>query len=390
MAKDWDSARGGMRQWVDWLAERLAECWRVLKPGGHILVWALPRTSHWTGLAIEQAGFDIRDRIAHLFGTGFPKGGMASKAIDKRMGTQSTVVGENPNHRPVSGVAYEGVYQGGNTGAQHLTAPTSPEAQQWDGWANALKPACEDWWLARKPFKGSLVQNVLDNGVGLLHVDACRVGDFVNTTPSGVDRYNKMLAEQGYRPGAYQKGAPAPAGEKRGRWPAHLVLSHHPECKEAGTKVEKGHKGYPNGPGGKSVHWSENSKRSSECRTGAWEGIPDRDVVAWDCHDDCPVRLLDQQNSECSRFFYCAKPSKAERNAGLSDTQNNHPTVKSVALMSWLVRLVTPPDGIVLDPFCGSGSTGVAALKEGFRFVGIEQNADYVEIAKQRLANAVF
>lgn len=351
MNKEWDSARGGRDAWVAWLAERLAQCYRVLKPGGHILVWAIPRTSHWTGLAIEDAGFEIRDRVSHLFGTGFPKGGKISKAIDKKLGVEPTIIGDNPNHRPVSGVEYEGIYQGGNTGSKHLTAPTSLEAKQWAGWALALKPACEDWWLARKPFKGALVNNVLKNGVGCLNVDACRIGD---------------------------------------RWPAHVVLSHHPDCKVVGTKIEKGHKGYPNGPGGKSVHWYEGSKRSDECRTEPWEGIPDREVPAYDCHPDCPVGQLDEASAGegASRFFYCAKPTKKERNDGVKKGSNNHPTVKAVELMRWLIRLITPPGGLVLDPFTGSGTTGVASVQEGFRFLGVEENADYMRIAQQRIQAA--
>jgi hypothetical protein len=489
MGKDWDSDRGGMEAWVEWLAERLRECRRVMKPGAHMLVWALPRTSHWTGLAIERAGFEIRDRVSHLFGTGFPKGGMISKSIDKKLGAEPTVVGENPNHRPESGVEYEGIYQGGNTGSKHLTAPTSPEAKQWEGWGSALKPACEDWWLARKPFKGPLVKNVLDNGVGCLNIDACRIGyqsdsDKANAKPQGRATSRKAPGDGGL--GAGVRDTPRDEFQpsvQKGRWPAHVVLSHHPECKLAGMKVEKGHKGYPNGPGGKSVHWYPGSKRSDECRTEAWEGIPDREVPAFDCHEDCPVRQLDEQSGitksgamkrevgayegesvtgflrgdsgphnqhgdeggasrffttchpDCpvrqldeqsgelysasaayytrsghnawpgeteenaptgldakggaSRFYYCAKPGKKERSAGLPEgVVNKHPTVKSVELMRWLVRLVTPPNGIVLDPFMGSGSTGVACAEEGFRFVGIELEEDSTEIARARIAHA--
>jgi site-specific DNA-methyltransferase (adenine-specific) len=200
-----------------------------------------------------------------------------------------------------------------------------------------------------------------------------------------------------------------------------VVFSHSPDCQPNGTKVEKGHKGYPKGPGGKSVHWGEGTKRSDECRTEAWEGIPDQEVVAWECVEECAVLTLDTQtgvltsgavtsssagsnfgygggasgykgdhpasSGGASRFFYCAKPAQKEKNAGL-DNKNPHPTVKSVKLMRWLIRLITPPGGVVLDPFCGSGSTGIACIEEGFDFIGIEQSEEYATVAAGRIEYA--
>jgi site-specific DNA-methyltransferase (adenine-specific) len=495
MGKDWDKNKGGRDEWIAWLTERLEEAYRVLKPGAHILVWSLPRTSHWTGTAIEDAGFDIRDRLGHFFGTGFPKSANISKQIDKAAGAKRKVVGKNPNHRAESGVNYEGTYAGGNTGAKDITAAETDAAKRWEGWATALKPACEDWWLARKPFKGAAYKNVLKHGTGALNIDSARIG-------MGGQSGGAKMSSSGHTLnafGGYEGGGRQYATE--GRWPAHIAFSHNHDCKPDGIKVEKGHKGYPKGPGGKSVHWSPDSKRSDECRTEAWTGHADKEVQAWACTEGCPVAELDAQsgvltsgerkaetpNGEigyhkggsqtangthyksdaggasrffytshpgctegcpvaeldaqslaggthsaghsrsgsaspqdqtsegavfsknnagsitnnrgtermhrfgdvggASRFFYCAKPAKKEKNAGL-DEPNPHPTVKSAKLMSWLINLITPPGGTVLDPFTGSGSTGVACATDGFEFIGIEQSEEYAEIAEKRIEYA--
>lgn len=488
MGKGWDSARGGLEPWVEWLAERLRECYRVLKPGGYMLVWAYPRTSHWTGLAIHYAGFEIRDRVSHLFGTGFPKGGMVSKSIDKKLGFKPTVVGENPNHRPVSGVEYEGVYAGGNTGSKHLTTPTSPEAKLWDGWASNLKPACEDWWLARKPFKGTLVANVLEQGTGALNVDACRV-------PTA-DKLERKLGKTTESASGWKSvNRSEIAGKDGGRWPANVVLSHHPLCgveccsecpigilnEQSGVTKSGAMKRTVGAYEGESVTGFLRGDSGPHNQHGD-EGGAARFFTTMECHPDCPIRQLDEQSGvltsgerkagtlngeigyhkggsqpaneqhyeadsggasrfyhkchpDCavrqldeqsgelysasaayytrggknswpgeteenlptgldakggaSRFYYCAKPGKKERNAGLSEGEvNKHPTVKSVELMKWLIRLVTPPNGIVLDPFMGSGTTGVACMEEGFRFVGIELEEDSSRVAQARIARA--
>lgn len=344
---------------IEWLTARLLECFRVLKPGGYALVWALPRTSHWTATALENAGFEIRDRVSHFFGTGFPKGGMISKAIDKKLGVEPTVVGENPNHRPVSGVEYEGIYQGGNTGSKHLTVPTSPEAKQWEGWGSALKPACEDWWLARKPFKGTLVENVLKLGTGALNIDACRI-------PTA-DKLERKLGKSTESDSGWKSTNRSEiAGKDGGRWPAHVVLDE-----EAAALLDT---------------QSGITKSGAMKRTvGAYEG----ESVTGMLRGDSGPHNQHGDEGGASRFFYCAKPSKRERNEGLPEGMaNKHPTVKSVELMRWLVRLITPPDGIVLDPFMGSGSTGVACMEEGFRFVGIELEKNSADIAHARIAHA--
>lgn len=311
MGKAWDSNKGGRDNWVAWLGEALGPAFRALKPGAHGLVWALPKTSHWTAYALELAGFEVRDRVSHLFGTGFPKSLNVSKEIDRVLGTSRPVLGANPNHRAISGVEYEGVYAGGNTGAAEITGPGSPDAAKWSGFGTALKPACEDWWLVRKPLSDTVARNVLAHGTGALNVDGCRIGTAGGTRFAGKRGDDFFGMGNGYEPKVETIDA--------GRWPAHLML------------------------------------------------------------DESAAASL----GEPARFFYVAKPSKKERNAGVAN--NNHPTVKSIALMRWLIRLITPPGGLVLDPFCGSGSTGVAALAEGFRFIGVEQSAEYTEIARGRL-----
>jgi site-specific DNA-methyltransferase (adenine-specific) len=323
MGKKWDHDKHHPEKWIEWLAERLEASYRVLKPGGHILVWALPRTSHRTALAMERAGFVIRDRHSHFFGTGFPKGGGAnaiSKQIDKSMGVEPTIVGENPNHRPGSGTEYEGTYAGGNTGSKHLTAPTSPEAKEWEGWSTALKPACEDWWLAWKPFKGPIYKNVLKHGTGGLNID-------VNRIPTE-DKLTRKLGKSTESDSGWKSiNRSEVAGKDGGRWPAHISF--------------------------------------------------DEEINA-------------TLPEEAQRFFYTAKPNPKEKAFGLDKGEkNDHPTVKSQSLMRWLVRMITPPGGVVLDPFMGSGSTGMACMTEGFRFVGIDQDEHYVEMAGKRIDAAL-
>ena len=178
MGKSWDGDKGGRKQWIAWLVETMAASYAALKPGGHALVWAIPRTSHWTMTALEEMGFEIRDVVTHLFGTGFPKSANVSKLIDKTLGAEREVIGENPNHRSDSGVNYEGTYAGGNTGAAEVTAPGSSEAAQWEGFGTALKPAAEFWILCRKPLsEKTIAKNVMRWGTGALNIDVCRVDE---------------------------------------------------------------------------------------------------------------------------------------------------------------------------------------------------------------------
>ena len=346
MGKRWDYDVPSVDVW--------AECLRVLKPGGHLLAFAGTRTQHRMAVRIEDAGFEIRDMIAWVYGSGFPKSLDVSKAIDKAAGAEREVVGKNqwygrnPNGRKLHGEQRNyGVDTRTDNECNIITAPATHEAKQWQGWGTALKPALEPITVARKPLIGTVAENVLQHGTGAINVDGGRVGE---------------------------------------RWPANFIHDGSEEVVGLFPQTTSG--------GG--------NKRSRD--SGMWAGKKPFD----------DIREVD--TGSAARFFYCAKASKADRDEGCdklqersagecvdrvegsagmespragagrtSGSRNHHPTVKPTDLMRYLCRLVTPPSGIVLDPFMGSGSTGKAAMLEGFAFVGIEREAEYVEIAKARI-----
>jgi site-specific DNA-methyltransferase (adenine-specific) len=338
-----------------------AECLRVLKPGGHLLAFAGTRTQHRMAVNIEDAGFEIRDMIAWVYGSGFPKSMDVSKAIDKAAGAEREVVGEDPwanHHREPRG---NSIYGSDATSSNRpVTAPSTEEAKQWQGWGTALKPALEPITVARKPMAGTVTENVLEHGTGALNVDGCRIGDTVETWPSSRARpadgqpnaiYTHKL--EGNDQTQTIATGPAPAG----RFPSNLihdgsddVMRLFPETKSGarnGKECANGHTTQPYSGGYKGY-------------TTAPHGV---------------------SAGSAARFFYCAKASGEDREG------NAHLTVKPTDLMRYLCRLVTPPNGTVLDPFMGSGSTGVAALLEGFRFIGMEREAEYMRIAEQRISS---
>jgi len=354
MGKDWDKDKGGRDNWIEWMSEVMAEALRVLKPGGHGLVWAIPRTSHWTATALENAGFEIRDIVVHLFGSGFPKSQNIGKAIDKAAGA----VGHSGKRFNAAG---DGDRSNGGDALRsdhpEYIKPQSitSEAKQWDGWGTALKPASEHWILIRKPLsEKTIAKNVIKWGTGGINIDGCRVeidSNDPNHRPGTNDRDESPNSIFG-------------AGNKRrgnlgqGRFPANLVLSG-----EAPEMLDK---------------------QSGECKTGAFKRKASNNTTVgpsgYKTGPRTEAPLHKASTGGASRFFYCAKASKSERGQ-----DNNHPTVKALKLMEYLIKLITPPEGIVLDPFMGSGSTGVAAKNEGFRFIGIEENAEYYDIADKRL-----
>ena len=332
---------GGGFMGLDWDASGVSfdpETWRavarVLKPGAHLLAFGGTRTVHRIACAIEDAGFEIRDQIVWLYGQGFPK---------------SLNIG--------------------------------------NGWGTALKPAHEPIIVARKPFRGTVAQNVVKHGTGALNIDGCRIGGQMDGTWGA-----RQDSSIGY-------GGPAVTGfrteKPSGRWPANVCLDEDAAALLDAMSGER-----KTGGGARTV-------------VGKTHGfVGGRESLRRDVGKEWP-----SSTGGASRFFYCAKASRAERNAGLDGLperqqgqrygtvqdarphtaddyeyprramQNHHPTVKPVALMRWLVRLVTPPGGLVLDPFTGSGSTGVACVLEGLRFTGIEREAEYVEIAARRIAH---
>ena len=347
MGKAWDST--GIANSVEMWKEVL----RVLKPGGHLLAFSGSRTYHRMTCAIEDAGFEVRDQIMWVYGSGFPKSLDVSKAIDKAAGAVRVVTG---TRKSAGGRTSQPNTEGIVTDALiDITEPFTEAAKQWQGFGTALKPAHEPICVARKPLaKGNtLAANVLQHGTGALNIDASRIGEFVNTTPSGVDRRNAYLADAGYRPGAYPMGETVPSGAA-GRWPANLIHDGSDEVLELfpAAKAATQHMSYKRG-GGDFI-----------------DGIPSQESKGW----------FVSEVGTPARFFYCAKTSKKDRGEG-----NSHPTVKPTDLMRYLVRLVTPPNGTVLDPFMGSGSTGKAAIAEGFNFIGIDMDEAYVAIAKARM-----
>lgn len=321
--------------------------------------------------------------------------------------------------------------------AAPITAPASTPAQEWSGWGTALKPAVENWWLCRKPFNGTVAENVLKHGTGALNIDGCRVGvgdESIHIPQSDPGKRGGVVGtDLGFSGGelAAFQAAQRASGERTkqlGRWPAHLVLSHTPECRCVGTKRVKGITGgfTPGSTGAFGQNHTYGQAEGAE-HTPQYAGADGMETVeAWECASDCPVRLLDEQgyakgaHSPCivnpsnkrhvdpsvpvlqqkdrpnfdygdaggvSRFFYCPKPARRERNLG--GVENKHPTVKALELMRWLVRMIAPPGGLVLDPFTGSGSTGCAAVLEGCQFLGFEREVEYLEIARGRIGYCV-
>lgn len=329
MGKRWDYDVPSVEVWQ--------ECLRVLKPGGHLLAFAGTRTQHRMAVRIEDAGFEIRDMIAWVYGSGFPKSLDVSKAIDKAAGAEREVVGSR-----VADDIRGGNMHAANRGERHVIDITATDAaRQWQGWGTALKPALEPITVARKPLDGTVAANVLEHGTGALNVDGCRVGDEV--LPAQVRGVTCMGTFQG------ADGNVTPA--RAGRWPANLIHDGSEEVVGLFPQQSSG-------------------SRSAGVRKGM--GFHGADG------DGGPA--IQGSSGSAARFFYCAKASKADRGDG-----NHHPTVKPTDLMRYLCRLVTPPGGVVLDPFMGSGSTGKAAVAEGFRFIGIEREAEYLEIARRRI-----
>jgi site-specific DNA-methyltransferase (adenine-specific) len=327
MGKKWDYDVPSVAIWE--------QCLRVLKPGGHLLAFAGTRTQHRMACRIEDAGFEIRDMIAWVYGSGFPKSLDVSKAIDKAAGAEREVVGS----RKLTGTARikgqaafgatsgrsEEAYQDGSdiNDTLQITAPATHEAQQWSGWGTALKPALEPITMARKPFSSTVAANVIQYGTGAINVEVCRVkidDDDPIHKAVWTSRPSKIgLSGVGFVT-SNKDGDRRACETSKGRWPANII---HDGSNEAALSLKSG-----------------------------------------------------------ARFFYTAKAGKVDR-----ESENNHPTVKPTMLMAYLCRLITQPGGTILDPFMGSGSTGKAATINGFRFIGIERDPEYHKISEARISN---
>lgn len=331
MSKTWD-ASGVAYDRATW-----AEALRVAKPGAHLLAFGGTRTHHRLMVAVEDAGWEIRDVLMWLFGSGFPKSKNVAGAIDRGEGlpNRGHAIAHASHTRPITGEALPSgedlpAYQG-----------QTERSRQWEGWGTALKPAYEPIVLARKPLIGTVAQNVTAYGTGALNIDASRIGT-ERRTIEGMSSLG-VMHDDDWKPRSVSSTV-------EGRWPANLILDE-----EAGALLDAENDGGP------------------------------------------------------SRFFYSSKAGRAEREAGLAgfaperrsdgrakdienprlrtdSRRNDHPTVKPIDLMRYLCRLITPPGGTVLDPFCGSGSTGMAALDAGFDFIGTDLDPHYLAIAQQRAA----
>ncbi len=396
MGKNWDHGVPGVPFWEAVL--------RAAKPGAHLLAFGGTRTHHRLMCAIEDAGWEIRDCLMWVYGSGFPKSLDVGKAIDKaaRQGYVEAAIrlgmpmpdkskwdwtkgGHAPGdkwwrrfkehlsqeqwgtvEREVVAKGFrvrgESVYASGfpSDGEYAVTAPATPAAKDWDGWGTALKPAWEPIILARKPLAGTVAANVLEHGTGGLNIDGCRIGTGKRNYKGSGAQPHKLNA---HGPGDTGIGYMDGSGKDNeytvtGRWPANVVhdgseevVEHFPQQSGGGTPPRR---------------FADKTRNTF----GEFQG------------NECPPGIGASSGS-AARFFYCAKASRSERGK-----DNTHPTVKPVALMRWLCRLVTPPNGLILDPFCGSGTTGVAAVLEGFRFIGIDDDPDYYEIAHKRIAAA--
>jgi DNA modification methylase len=469
------------------------ECLRVLKPGGHLLAFAGTRTQHRMAVRIEDAGFEIRDMIAWVYGSGFPKSLDVSKAIDKAAGVEREVLGYTENARP-NRVGKETKLSGAQTIGGEITAPATDAARRWSGWGTALKPALEPITVARKPLVGTVAENALEHGTGAINVDGCRVGTDGGTRKAGEQKFGW----DGSGTGASIRVTPINAG----RWPANLIHDGSEEVVELLGSAARFFACFPrkSNYGGE---WQDQNPQQPAAQTATstlslqeqvaciaqkaaaiWPSLGAMQLNAQSepftpvtpseskAIDETAMRAIatiangflrdsqQERHTPCGslavsavtlgqtgtttitvslsrlggfvgsatssitplslghgeagcRIKYCAKASKADRDEGCeglcvkdvhrygagigegiapsapAKNRNHHPTVKPTDLMRYLCRLVTPPGGVVLDPFMGSGSTGKAAILEGFRFIGCEREAEYLDIARARIEAVV-
>ena len=346
MGKKWDSTG------IAYSVELWQQCIRVLKPGGHLLAFSGSRTYHRMVVAIEDAGFEIRDMISWISNKTFPKSLNIGKAIDKAAGAEREVIGQRTDGMSETAMKPDKGWNANSmTNVIHITKPATDGAKQWDGWGTGLKPTVEPIVMARKPVEGTIANNVLTYGTGGLNIDASRIAGKIQSVAQPNTKGGLFSGELG-RNGNMSNNT-------QGRWPANLILD-----KVTAELLDE---------------------QSGVVRTSGiyTRGEVDTSNSAFPLGNS---KAFYNDKGGASRFFYVAKASKRDRNEGID--LNNHPTVKPTSLMEYLIKLVTPPGGVVLDPFTGSGSTGKAAILQGFDFIGIEMTEEYLPIIEGRLKHA--
>jgi site-specific DNA-methyltransferase (adenine-specific) len=383
MGKDWDKVKAtqetksqvvkglgaGMKmttladniEFEKWVTEWSMECYRVLKPGGYMLAFGGSRMYHRLASGVENAGFEIRDQMMWVYGSGFPKSMNIGIQVDKKLGNQRETVGEkvrgDVEKAKENGAGYLADPANRNNTKQfgYGTHTITKGNSDWEGWGTALKPAHEPIVMGRKPISEKTVaDNVLEWGTGGINIDGCRIEFSKND--GLIEHQQKYGVDSGYGKNTNTKFGQIKnsviTGNPEGRFPANIIFDE-----EAGKLLDE-QTGVLSNAG--------SPKKTDSSKTSIFgAGLPGK---------------IYSDIGGASRFFYCPKTSKSDRNEG-----NNHPTVKPTDLMAYLIRLVTPKGGIVLDPFMGSGSTGKAAVREGMNFIGIERETEYFEIAKSRI-----
>lgn len=448
MGKSWDD-KGTPKQFQEWNEKWAKLAYDVLKPGGYLVVFSGTKTYHRMVSGVEDAGFEVKDMIEWMYGTGFPKSYNISKGFDKQAGVEREVVGkkerngsaymkeqehwQQENGRAIDGRDSEKIKKRVEKMKKEgvpITKPATDEAKKWEGWGTALKPAHEPILLAQKPREGTYCNNVEKYGCGAINIDECRAShdEPVKKTNRQKDKGNTWnSSNSGLRDNPTKIASPS----QKGRFPANLVLTHHPDCeykgrREVKSSIAKDKPSISNNifPGtGKEVGYGDNNGMEI--------------ISNWKCHPSCPVKAIDEQSGVsissggsgkasqktapndiygeyekgyksdglggygdkggASRYFnqfhfieddffkYTPKASKSERTCN-GKIENNHPTVKPIELLEWLVKLVTPKDGIVVDPFGGSGTTFIASIKSDINYIGFELEEEYYNIILKRIA----
>lgn len=378
MGREWDSFGDG-KGFQAWCEEWSRECLRVLKPGGHLVAFGGTRTYHREACAIEDAGFEIRDSLHWIYGSGFPKGMNVSRAIDVALNADPEVIGREQNwdaSRAADGKQAYGDYPG----SWDILTPVTDEAKQWQGWNTSLKPGHEPIVLARKRLsEKNVVGNVLEHGTGALNIDACRIATTDHWEATG-KQSAAGVSYTGSTDGSLNVSVSTT--HEDGRRPPNILLTHSAACEVTGTRTvpTEDRSRPPRTPN--TIYGSGNGTNTTTA-SGSQPDTDHEDVEVWDCAEDCPVAEI----GSASRFFPCfryqAKAARSERPK--VDGVTAHPTVKPLALMQWIARLVTRPGGYVLDPFAGTGTTAEACEREGFDCMLIEQDSQYMRLIGKRM-----